>query len=1087
MGGTGADTIVNYADNVSIESDSGNNYISNSHTHQITINTGKGDDTISSNGENVRINTGEGNDSIFVSSSEKLTVNSGNCDDTIILGCAGKDSNGATAYYNLVENSTVNAGSGNNVITNNGGKNITFIVNESTNSTINGFNETSTLIFGNGTETYSKTKIGNGDLKITSNDKEITITSGTNLTALNIVGEEVELQPEWTLIGNVARYGTKKDTYITVSGVKSLKGVYLENANIVKLSQSALGNSKVTISDGYTLKLANDVTKPSNINANWSINGTTATYKSSATSAGYSLSSDRKTINYIAASGGKTFTISGLKKGLSVKNGTIEGISIKDNVVMVSSNIIGDDEVKIIGEGYTLEIVKIVPIPDGISIKNNVLTASNKFTGDTINLNEEWATSITKVNVSAISHDLNILSNDLNTSIKAGKGSDTIFTGLGNNTLTGGTGNDVFVYSEGNDVITDYKSGEDQINLNLADVTKSSVKGSDVILTTDKGTLTLKGAKDKVVTFVDDSVATSDLIFFADTYYAPLETGLTYDSKRTVLTASSKFTGEEIDLEEYLETVTKINASALSQDVNIVGNKNNNSIKGSKGSDTINGGMGNDTLSGGTGDDSIFGGNDNDKILGDAGNDTLFGGSGNDTLTGGAGKDIFIYESGNDLITDYKVGEDQIKLNLADVTNSSIKGSDVILTTDKGTLTLKGAKDKVVTFVDDNGATSDLIFFADTYYAPLETGLTYDAKRTVLTASNKFTSEEIDLEEYLETVTKVNASALSQGVNIVGNKNNNSIKGGKGSDTINGGNGNDTLTGGADRDVFVYEDDNDVITDYKSGEDQINLNLADVTKTSVKGSDVILTTDEGTLTVKSTKDKVITFVDDNSATSDLIFFADTYYTPLETGLTYDAKRTVLTASSKFTGEEIDLEEYLETVTKVNASALSQDVNIVGNKNNNSIKGGKGSDTINGGNGNDTLTGGADRDVFVYEDGNDVITDYKAGEDSIKINGKISSTSYKGKDVIFSVGDGTLTVKGVKGKEITVTDSSGKLQTYHKTLDLLYDNNFVADEFGIADVLEVTENNYSVGKIEYSNNNNELANNSIVSSSFFDKK
>ena len=178
---------------------------------------------------------------------------------------------------------------------------------------------------------------------------------------------------------------------------------------------------------------------------------------------------------------------------------------------------------------------------------------------------------------------------------------------------------------------------------------------------------------------------------------------------------------------------------------------------------------------------------------------------------------------------------------------------------------------------------------------------------------------------------------------------------------------------------------------------------------------------------------------------------------------------------------------METVTKLNASALSQSVNIIGNDSNNSIKGGKGADTISGGIGNDTLTGGAGNDVFVYESGKDVITDYKAGEDSIKIDGTISSTSYKGKDVVFTVGDGTLTVKGVKGKEISVTDSSGKTQTYSKTLDLLYDNNFVADEFVLDDISEVTETNYSVGKIEYTNNNNDFVNNSVVSASYSDER
>ena len=129
--------------------------------------------------------------------------------------------------------------------------------------------------------------------------------------------------------------------------------------------------------------------------------------------------------------------------------------------------------------------------------------------------------------------------------------------------------------------------------------------------------------------------------------------------------------------------------------------------------------------------------------------------------------------------------------------------------------------------------------------------------------------------------------------------------------------------------------------------------------------------------------------------------------------------------------------------------------------------GKGADTIKGGSGNDTLTGGTDKDLFVYEGGNDIITDYKTGDDKIKISsGTISKTTYKNKDVVFTIGSGTLTVKNAKGKDISVTTGS-QTQTYSKTLDLLEDNNFMTEELSLDDTSEVTETNYSVGKFEYS--------------------
>jgi Ca2+-binding RTX toxin-like protein len=441
-----------------------------------------------------------------------------------------------------------------------------------------------------------------------------------------------------------------------------------------------------------------------------------------------------------------------------------------------------------------------------------------------------------------------------------------------------------------------------------------------------------------------------------------LETGLTYDAKRTLLTASNKYTGTEIDLGEYLGTVTKVNVSALSQNMNITGNDLANSIKGGKADDTINGGNGKDTILGGTGDDKLYGGLDNDKLQGDAGNDSLYGGSGNDTLTGGAGKDIFIYESGNDVITDYKSGEDKIQLNPSAITNSTLKGSDVILTTGNGTLTVKGVKDKVVTFVDNNGKTTEKIFYADTSYAPLETGLTYDAKRTVLTASNKYIGNEIDLGEYLGKVSKVNASAVTQALNVTGNALGNSIKGGKYSDVIDGGNGKDTIYGGAGNDSIYGGTDNDI-----------------------------------------------------------------------------------------------------------------------------LQGEAGNDSLYGGSGNDTLTGGAGNDWFIYEGGNDVITDYKAGEDKIKnSSGTISKTTYKNKNVVFTIGSGTLTVKNAQGKDISVTTGS-QTQTYSKTLDLLYDCNFMTDELQIDDVSKVTADDYSVGQIQSVSDGDIFDKVTLVSDSSFDKK
>ena len=63
-----------------------------------------------------------------------------------------------------------------------------------------------------------------------------------------------------------------------------------------------MGTATVTISDGYTLAMADDVAKSESTPAGWTLNDTTATYKSAGTSEGYELANNE--IIYTAASEG---------------------------------------------------------------------------------------------------------------------------------------------------------------------------------------------------------------------------------------------------------------------------------------------------------------------------------------------------------------------------------------------------------------------------------------------------------------------------------------------------------------------------------------------------------------------------------------------------------------------------------------------------------------------------------------------------------------------------------------------------------------------------------------------------------------
>ena len=473
---------------------------------------------------------------------------------------------------------------------------------------------------------------------------------------------------------------------------------------------------------------------------------------------------------------------------------------------------------------------------------------------------------------------------------------------------------------------------------------------------------------------------------------------------------------------------------------------------------SIHGGKGNDTISfraDGCKDEfggilSINGGEGNDSIyFEDFSRSTVIivGGKGNDTVRLSNGIYQYAAGDGDDTISDYisdtfetwSGGYSKISGGKIQITSGKYStlesGDDVIIKVGDGSITVKDAKGKTLNIIGEQSTEPAGI----------------SIKGEVLTASKLFEGNSINLQDYDLTVTKVNASALSQSVSIRGNTLSNSIKGGSGDDTINGDWGNDTLFGGGGADIFIYEDGEDLIQDYKEGVDKIKLLSGSISGASLSSSNVILNiTGGGKITVKGGKNKSITVIDGNGNETTNIYPLST----LPAGIS--VKSSVVTASTLFSGSKIDLADY-ENATKVNAAALSKNVNIVGTASNNSLKGGKG---------NDTLTGGAGNDVFIYEGGKDVITDYTAGQDKIKISsGKISKTTYSNKDVIFTIGDGTLTVKNGKGKNISVTDSSGS-KIYSKTLDLLYDNNFISDEFALD---SITEKEFEIENIETKNN------------------
>ena len=148
-------------------------------------------------------------------------------------------------------------------------------------------------------------------------------------------------------------------------------------------------------------------------------------------------------------------------------------------------------------------------------------------------------------------------------------------------------------------------------------------------------------------------------------------------------------------------------------------------------------------------------------------------------------------------------------------------------------------------------------------------------------------------------------------------------------------------------------------------------------------------------------------------------------------MVYNSAKSAVTVTSDFSSASLKSTDYESSVVTITAAARTKALNIEGNAKANKIVGTSANDTLNGAAGNDTLTGGDGADIFVYDGkGTDVITDYAAGEDTLKISsGSVSSYTISGSDATFKIGSGSVKVSGGKNKAITVVDSKKNTYTY----------------------------------------------------------
>ena len=467
-----------------------------------------GDDSVNNSRDNVTINALGGND-IISNSSNEVTIDGGAGNDTISLGYL--------TYGNLIK---YTEGDGNDLI--------------------QGFGEYNTLKIAG--SSYSTKKSGE-DIVVTVGEGKITLVGAASLVTPDIVDEK----PAWTLNDTTAQYGTADNTLVTVDGVKSLNGISL-NKKVVTIKKAALGTDKVTVSDGYTLKLGSDVTKPSASKAAWKLSGSTATYNQK-TSAGYIL--DDNAITYNKQSTKALVTVKGVK--------SISGLSVSGDTVTVKKASLGTSNVTV-SDGYTLKLGSDVTKPSaskaawklsgstatynqttsagytldddgksvsysktttkalaavkgaksvkGLSVSGEKITLKNSALKNKVTVSGayefDFASDYKQATISGSANGDTLTAHGLKVSINGGNGNDTIKIFGSANTVTGGAGNDSLVGDAGNDKL--YGGTGDDILIGGAgndslwgdagadNFIYSSGDGKDVIFGFDNNdTLTLDG------------------------------------------------------------------------------------------------------------------------------------------------------------------------------------------------------------------------------------------------------------------------------------------------------------------------------------------------------------------------------------------------------------------------------------------------------------------------------------------------------------------------------------------------------------------------------------------------------------------
>jgi Ca2+-binding RTX toxin-like protein len=573
--------------------------------------------------------------------------------------------------------------------------------------------------------------------------------------------------------------------------------------------------------------------------------------------------------------------------------------------------------------------------------------------------------------------------------ILTNNGANLNINGVGNgenNTITGNNGNNTLLGNDGNDVL-DGGAGDDVLD---------GGNGADAM---SGGT----GNDSYIVNSVGDTVTES---------VGGAEGGI--DS----VTSSVSFT-----LGANIENLFLIGT----EDLNVTGNNENNTLIGNDGDNTLLGLGGNDVLEGRGGDDYLDGGLGSDAMDGGAGNDTYVVDNSSDTvneaIAGVAGGLDQVFSSvsftlGNNVENLTLTGDLDVN-GIGNTENNTIIGNS-------GNNRLEG---RVGDDVLDGGAGTDVLVGGlgnDTYFVDSSSDVVSEnpgeGALDVVFATASFTLQPgVEVEQLILQGTG-NFSGI-------GNEFTNTIIGNTGNNFLNGGTGDDFLQGGTGNDTYVVDSAGDTVDEAGPSTD-IDWVLSSITYTLGNNLDNLILTEDGPdLNINGFGNSLNNTIIGNSGDNTLDGGAggidqleggdgdDTYFIRNSSSVvienTNEGIDTVQTSVSITLADNVENLILLAGFGAITGTGNALNNTILGNEGNNTLGGAAGDDYLDGGTGADAMNGGSGNDTYLVDNVGDTVTDSGPGVDRVF------------SDVSFTLGSNLeILVLTENGPDLNITGAGG---------------------------------------------------------------